>query len=169
MFAVIKNGGRQYKVTVGQRLVVNRLEVEDGSQIELSDVLLLSNGDETTIGAPFIEGVKVLANVDGPTRGPKLIVFKYQSKKRVRHRSGHRQDQTVLTITDIVSQGTSLVAPAQEEAAPAKPAKETKAKKSAAKTAPVAETESAAPEEKKTTRRRRTTKADSESASSTEE
>jgi len=126
MFAVIKSGGRQYKVSVGQRLEVNRLPYEDGKQIEIGDVLLISDADRSFVGAPLIENAKVLATVEGPTRGEKLIVFKYKSKKRYRHRRGHRQELTVLTIDDIVADGKSLVtgeAPKAKEA----PAEESEA------------------------------------------
>lgn len=123
MFAVIKSGGRQYKVSVGQKFEVNRLPVEVGEQVAL-DVLLISDADNTQIGSPFIDSAQVLATVDGQTRGEKLIVFKYKSKKRYRHRRGHRQELTALIIDDIVADGKSLVtgeapvakqAPAEEE------------------------------------------------------
>ncbi len=118
MFAVIKSGGRQYKVSVGQKLEVNRLPHEDGAQIEIGEVLLISDADRSLVGIPFVENASVLATVEGQTRGEKLIVFKYKSKKRYRHRRGHRQELTVLSIDDIVSQGKSLLtgeAPARNE------------------------------------------------------
>lgn len=126
MFAVIKSGGRQYKVSVGQRLEVNRLPYEDGKQIEIGDVLLISDADRSLVGAPLLENAKVLATIEGQARGEKLIVFKYKSKKRYRHRRGHRQELTVLTIDDIVADGKSLVtgeAPKAKEA----PAEESEA------------------------------------------
>ena len=126
MFAVIKSGGRQYKVSVGQRLEVNRLPYEDGKQIELSDVLLISDADRSFVGAPLVENAKVLATVEGQARGEKLIVFKYKSKKRYRHRRGHRQELTVLTIDDIVAEGKSLVT-GEAPKAKAAPAEESEA------------------------------------------
>jgi large subunit ribosomal protein L21 len=108
MFAVVKSGGRQYKVSVGQKFEVNRLPAEVGAQVAL-DVLLISDADNTQIGSPFIDNAQVLATVDGQTRGEKLIVFKYKSKKRYRHRRGHRQELTALIIDDIVADGKSLV------------------------------------------------------------
>ena len=117
MFAVIKSGRRQYKVSVGQQLEVNRLHVEDGEQIEIGEVLLISDADRSLVGSPFVDDAKVLATVVGPKRGEKLIVFKYKSKKRYRHRRGHRQELTVLTIDDIVAEGKSLLtgkAPSKE-------------------------------------------------------
>lgn len=109
MFAVIKSGGRQYKVSVGERLEVNRLPVEEGAQVEIGEVLLISDADQTMIGAPFVDDAKVVATVGGHPRGKKLIVFKYKSKKRYRHRRGHRQELTLLTIDDIIANGKSLV------------------------------------------------------------
>lgn len=109
MFAVIKSGGRQYKVSVGQTLEVNRLPVEVGSQLQLKDVLLISDANTTMIGSPLVENAMVLATATRQARGEKLIVFKYKSKKRYRHRRGHRQELTVLTIDDIVADGKSLI------------------------------------------------------------
>jgi large subunit ribosomal protein L21 len=108
MFAVVKSGGRQYKVSVGQTLEVNRLPVEIGSQVQL-DVLLISDENTTMIGTPLVENAAVLATATREARGEKLIVFKYKSKKRYRHRRGHRQELTVLTIDDIVADGKSLI------------------------------------------------------------
>ena len=109
MFAVIKSGGRQYKVSVGQRLEVNRLPVEDGTQIRFDEVLLIADADRSFVGTPFVDKAEVLATVERQARGEKLIVFKYKSKKRYRHRRGHRQELTVLTIDDIVAEGKSLI------------------------------------------------------------
>ncbi|GHO69494.1 hypothetical protein KSD_31860 [Ktedonobacter sp. SOSP1-85] len=170
MFAVIKSGGRQYKVTVGDKLEVNRLPHEDGKQIEIGEVLLVSDADTALVGAPFVEGAKVLATVVGQKRGEKLIVFKYKSKKRYRHRRGHRQELTVLSIDDIISKGKSLVSgeepKAETKAAPAK----AKAKKETAPAEEVkSETQTAVaeqPVEEKKPRRRSSKKAQE---SSTEE
>jgi len=109
MFAVIKSGGRQYKVSVGQKLEVNRLPFEDGAQIHFDEVLLISDADNPRVGTPFVDNAEVLATVEKQTRGEKLIVFKYKSKKRYRHRRGHRQELTVLSIDDIVAEGKSLI------------------------------------------------------------
>src|SRR6266568_1517767 len=109
MFAVIKSGGRQYKVSVGQRLEVNRLPVEVGKQVQFEEVLLISDAANTMVGTPLVENAMVLATATEHGRGEKLIVFKYKSKKRYRHRRGHRQELTFLTIDDIVADGISLV------------------------------------------------------------
>src|SRR5947209_9684188 len=109
MFAVIKSGGRQYKVSVGEQLEVNRLAVADGEQLRIEDVLLISDADRTLVGAPLIEGAMVLATVVKQARGEKLIVFRYKPKKRIRHKRGHRQELTILSIDDIVADGKSLI------------------------------------------------------------
>ena len=175
MFAVIKSGGRQYKVSVGQRLEVNRLPVEVGKQVQFDEVLLISDADNTMVGSPLVADTMVLATAIEHARGEKLIVFKYKSKKRYRHRRGHRQELTVFTIDDIVSSGKSLVtgeAPAfrrdeEEETLEAEPVAETptpvaesepKAEAEAPETASSEEAET--PEEKKPTRRRRVRKTD---------
>src|SRR5947208_9052677 len=109
MFAVIKSGGRQYKVSVGQRLEVNRLPVEVGKQVQFEEVLLISDAANTMVGTPLVENAMVLATATEHGRGEKLIVFKYKSKKRYRHRRGHRQELTIFTIDDIVADGKSLL------------------------------------------------------------
>jgi large subunit ribosomal protein L21 len=109
MFAVIKSGGRQYKVAVGERLEVNRLRVEPGEQVTFDEVLLISDADTTMVGTPLVENAFVLATADAQARGKKVIVFKYKPKKRIRHRRGHRQEITLLTIDDIVANGKSLI------------------------------------------------------------
>jgi large subunit ribosomal protein L21 len=122
MFAVIKSGGRQYKVAVGETLEVNRLPVDVGDQVRFEEVLLISDADNTMVGNPLVSDALVLATATKQGRGPKLIVFKYKPKKRYRHKRGHRQELTFLTIDDIVANGKSLVtgeAPAfREKGAP---------------------------------------------------
>jgi large subunit ribosomal protein L21 len=157
MFAVIKSGGRQYKVSVGQTLEVNRLPVEVGSQVQL-DVLLISDANTTMIGTPLVENAMVLATATRQARGEKLIVFKYKSKKRYRHRRGHRQELTVLTIDDIVADGKSLItgeAPRTRDQEVSEEEIETPAEPTEAEaaTGEVDESET----EQRTSRRRRTT------------
>ncbi len=181
MFAIIKSGGRQYKVSAGQTLEDNRLPVEDGAQVKFEEVLLISDADRSMVGTPLVDNAVVLATATRQSRGKKLIVFRYKSKKRQRHRRGHRQELTVLSIDDIVANGISLVTgeapqdrqtPSEEEVTAPEAVTEIEAE------TPAAETE-ATPEEqteKKTTRRRRTakaedtdTQADESSESKTEE
>src|SRR2546423_5020846 len=121
MFAVIKSGGRQYKVSVGQTLEVNRLPVDDGAQVKFEEVLLISDANGSMIGTPLLDNAMVLATAVKQDRGKKLIVFRYKSKKRFRHRRGHRQELTILSIDDIVANGKSLIsgeAPREKQAAP---------------------------------------------------
>lgn len=169
MFAVIKSGGRQYKVSVGQKLEVNRLPVEVGKQVQFDEVLLISDAGNTMVGSPVVADAMVLATAIEHARGEKLIVFKYKAKKRYRHRRGHRQELTVFTIDDIVSAGKSLVtgeAPAfrqdeEEEAAEAELAVETPVAVSETETPETVSTEETeTPEEQKPTRRRRVRKTD---------
>jgi large subunit ribosomal protein L21 len=178
MFAVIKSGGRQYKVSVGQTLEVNRLPVEDGQQVQFKEVLLISDANNTMIGTPLVDDAMVMATATRQGRGKKVIVFKYKSKKRYRHRRGHRQELTILTIDDIVAGGKSLItgeAPeAREEEIPTVDELETPAPRESteaeAATGEVAETEEpeVETEEKRTSRRRRTRRAE-ESESEEEE
>jgi len=167
MFAVIKSGGRQYKVSVGQALEVNRLPVEVGEQVHFNEVLLISDANNTMIGSPLVENATVLATATKQGRGKKLIVFRYKPKKRIRHRWGHRQELTILTIDDIVADGKSLITGAapksreeEEEVLPAvekfeAPPESTELE---AATGEVSETAESEVEEKKPTRRRRTKK-----------
>jgi large subunit ribosomal protein L21 len=164
MFAVIKNGGRQYKVSVGQKLSVNRLPIEAGQQISIGEVILISDAEQTRVGAPFVENAAVLATVEGDKRGEKLTVFKYKSKKRYRHRRGHRQELTVLAIDDILADGKSLITGEAPKAKEEVVAAEQVSEPEVAETTTTAE-EAPAPEKRT---RRRTSKA-SETKSSTEE
>ena len=115
MFAVVETGGKQYKVSPGQTVEVEKLPAEPGDTVELGRVLLISTDDETFIGSPLVEDAKVVARVAQLKRGPKLIIFRYKSKSRYRRKTGHRQDYTELTIQDIWANGASLL-PAKEEA-----------------------------------------------------
>jgi len=176
MFAVIKSGGRQYKVTVGQTFEVNRLPVEVGEQVHFNEVLLISDANNTMVGTPLLENSSVLATATKQGRGKKLIVFRYKPKKRIRHRRGHRQELTILTVDDIIAGGKSLItgeAPKSKEEEEAlrvmveteAPAESTEAE---AATGEVSETVEPEGEEEKLTRRRRIRKTE-ESESEEEE
>ncbi len=119
MFAVVETGGKQYKVSPGQTVEVEKLPAEPGDTVELGRVLLISTDDQTLVGAPLVDDAKVVARVAPLRRGPKIIVFRYKSKSRYRRKTGHRQDHSILTIEDIWANGASLL-PAKEaaEAAP---------------------------------------------------
>src|SRR5438046_9279975 len=94
MFAVIKSGGRQYKVSVGQTLEVNRLPVEVGEQVHFNEVMLISDANNTMIGTPLIENAAVLATATKQGRGKQLIVFKYKPQNRQRHVQGVRYEMS---------------------------------------------------------------------------
>jgi len=100
-YAVIETGGKQYRVKVGDRITVERLAVDPGSDISLDRVLLISGDGSTRIGTPVVDGASVSATVNDHGRGEKIVVFKFKAKKRYRRRTGHRQAQTYLTITGI--------------------------------------------------------------------
>ena len=102
MYAVIETGGKQYRVEVGQELEVELLDVEPGKTETLDRVLLVADGDEASIGQPVVDGAAVSAEVVRQTRGDKVISFKYRPKARSRVKKGHRQDLTILRISDIV-------------------------------------------------------------------
>ena len=109
MYAVIETGGKQYRVSPGQTVEVELLPAEPGATVTLERVLLVSSDGDTTVGQPTVPGGAVVATVIGEGRGKKVIVFKYKSKKRYRRTTGHRQDYTYLTVTDIQAKGESLV------------------------------------------------------------
>jgi len=110
MYAVIETGGKQYRVEVGTELEVELLEVAPGDAITLDRVLLVADGDTAAIGRPLVENASVAAEVVRQTRGEKLINFKYRPKARRRVKKGHRQELTVLRISDIVLGGRSAAA-----------------------------------------------------------
>ncbi len=103
VYAIIRDRGMQYRVEEGQILEIALLDAEPGSQLELEEVLLVGGGEQTLVGAPLVDGAKVLAKVLGEAKGEKIVVFKYKNKKRYRRRTGHRQQYTRITISEIVS------------------------------------------------------------------
>jgi len=116
MYAVIETGGKQYRVEVGTELEVELLEVSPGDAITLDRVLLVADGDTAAIGRPLVENASVAAEVLRQARGEKLINFKYGPKTRRRVKKGHRQELTVLRISDIVLGGRSAAADAAKAA-----------------------------------------------------
>ena len=104
MFAVIKTGGKQYRVAEDQLVQVERIKAELGEIVQLHEVLLLG-GDTTQVGVPMIEGASVAAEVVEQGRGPKVIAFKKRRRKNSRRKRGHRQEFTLLRITEILTDG----------------------------------------------------------------
>ena len=103
MYAVIQTGGKQYKVVKDQTVTIERLPVEAGATVEFDRVLAVGEGAGVTIGAPMVAGAKVVATVVEQARGDKIIVFKKRRRQNSRRKNGHRQDLTVVKITDIVA------------------------------------------------------------------
>ena len=152
MFAVIKTGGKQYKVAPNDVLRVEKIEGQPGDTVELGAVLAVGGEAGVTLGAPLVEGAMVAAEVIEQGRADKIIVFKKKRRKNHRRRNGHRQHETVLRVTEILTDGKkpskapskaaakaaptpAKAAPAPAEAAPA-PAKAAAAEKAPAKKAP---------------------------------
>lgn len=100
-FAVIETGAKQYKVSVGDKIKVEKLNAKAGEQIDFKNVLLVSDGNNTKIGTPLIKGFKVAAEVLKQAKAPKVIIFKYKQKERQRVFKGHRQPYTEVKIVDI--------------------------------------------------------------------
>jgi large subunit ribosomal protein L21 len=103
MFAVIKTGGKQYRVTGGQEITVEKLVGDAGAKLEFAEVLMIGNGDNISIGAPMISGAKVLGEVVEHNRAAKVISYKKKPRNTYRRKLGHRQHQTVVKITEIVA------------------------------------------------------------------
>ena len=101
MFAVIRSGGKQYKVAKDDVIQVEKLDAEPGAKLSLDEVLMVGGGKGVTVGAPLVAGASVKAEVLEQARGPKIIVFKMKRRQGYRRKAGHRQDLTVLKITDI--------------------------------------------------------------------
>src|SRR5690606_1884991 len=103
VYAVVETGGKQYRVAVGDRIEVERLDAEPGTDVTLDRVLLVADGEDVRVGTPVVEGARVVASVEDQIKGKKVIVFKFKPKKRYRRKQGHRQQLTRLTIKEIVA------------------------------------------------------------------
>jgi large subunit ribosomal protein L21 len=120
MFAVIKTGGKQYRVAAEDKLKVEKIAGEPGQIIQFGDVLVVG-GDSVTLGTPTVSGASVAAEVLDQGRGPKVIAFKKRRRKNSRRKRGHRQEFTMVRITEILTEGakpTKTAAPKRERAAP---------------------------------------------------
>lgn len=101
MYAVIKTGGKQYRVAQGDRLRVETLSANEGDTVELIEVLMVVDGDDIKVGAPLLEGAKVAAKVVAHGRGKKVKIIKFRRRKHHRKQMGHRQNYTELEIESI--------------------------------------------------------------------
>lgn len=137
MYAVIKTGGKQYKVTQGDTIRVEKLPAAEGDTIAFDKVLMIADGDKVQLGSPLIEGTTVSASVVKHGRGKKIEIIKFRRRKHYRKQAGHRQDYTEVEITTIAGQ-----AGAPKKAAPKKaedkPETEVKEKAAASKKKPAA-------------------------------
>ena len=105
MFAVIKTGGKQHKVAAEDKISIMALAGEPGDKVTFGEVLMLVDGDDITLGAPFVSGASVAAEIVSHERGPKVIAFKKRRRKNSKRKRGHRQDLTVVRITAIAGSG----------------------------------------------------------------
>lgn len=144
MFAIVEIAGQQFKVAKDQKVFVHRLATEEGKKVSFDNVLMLSDGNKVTIGAPAIDGAQVGAKIIKHLKGDKVIVFKKKRRKGYQKKNGHRQALTEIVIESIVTGGAKKAAPAKaekavskEEAKPAAP----KADKVASKKAETAKTD----------------------------
>ena len=147
MYALVRTGGKQYRVAKDDTILVERIAADEGSEVILNDVVMLGDGDNVTIGTPRVEGAAVSATVVSQTRGPKIIIFRRKRRKNHRRTQGHRQDLTLLKINAIAEDGKSLkpkAAPAKKAAAKEVAVTKAASKKAAAKKAmPKAEAKAA--------------------------
>lgn len=119
MFAVIKTGGKQYKVAEGDEIVVEKLDGDAGADVTFGDVLMLGDGGKVTIGEPLVAGASVIGEVAEQRKGDKVLIMKKRQRNTYRRKKGHRQLETVVKITSILADGKK--APAKKAATP-KPA-----------------------------------------------
>jgi large subunit ribosomal protein L21 len=101
-YAIVEDGGKQYKAVEGATIEVDYYPAEIGETVDLSNVLLIVDGVSVNVGKPYITGAQVQASVAAQVKGPKLIIFRYKPKKRIRRKTGHRQKYTRLQIESIV-------------------------------------------------------------------
>lgn len=102
MYAIIQNGGKQYKVEVGDTIRTEKIDSKVGEKIELKDVLLIRDEDRVLIGKPYLSGAKVIAEISEQRRGKKIVIGKFKRRKGYRRKAGHRQEYTKLLIKEII-------------------------------------------------------------------
>lgn len=102
MYALIDYKGKQYKVEKGNKILVDKLSVEEGSKIDIDTVLMISDGDKISIGRPYVSGAKVAVTVGSSVRDRKVLVYKHKSKKNYHRTRGHRQAYTNIVVEDII-------------------------------------------------------------------
>ena len=115
MYAVIKTGGKQYRVAADEKIQIEKLDGAAGDQVEFTSVLMVANGATVDIGAPYVAGATVVGEIASQDRGPHLVIFKKRRRKHYRRKNGHRQDLTSVTIREILLGGAK---PSEKAAAP---------------------------------------------------
>ena len=103
-YAIIEDGGKQYKAVIGESIDVDKYPLEVGEEIDMERVLLISDGESIKVGTPFIQGAKIQATVVAQVKGPKIIVFRYKAKERIRSKTGHRQKYTRVRVNAITEE-----------------------------------------------------------------
>ena len=131
MYALVKTGGKQYRVAKDDTILVERIAADEGAEVILNDIVMLADGDKVTIGTPKVEGAAVSATVMRQTRGPKIIIFRRKRRKNHRRTQGHRQDLTLLKINDIAEDTKKLTAAKKAATTTESAAKKPAAKKAA--------------------------------------
>ncbi len=113
MYAVVKTGGKQYRVAKGDVVKVEKLDGDPGTRLDLNEVLLVNTGSDVLVGRPFIEGATVATEIVDQARDRKILVFKFRRRKRYRRKAGHRQAFTALKIIEITAGGAPVEATAE--------------------------------------------------------
>lgn len=145
MYALVRTGGKQYRVEEGRSILIERLPGDAGDTVELGEVLLMADGDAITVGAPTIEGARIVGTIAEQGRAKKILVFHYRNKTRHRKKNGHRQQFTRLVVDDILGAGQEPKPKAAKTEAVAAEAPVAEAPKGRRARKPAAETAAAAP------------------------
>ena len=103
-YASVEDGGKQFRAVIGESIEVDTYPLEVGEEIDMDRVLLISDGETIKVGTPFIQGAKIQATVVAHVKGPKVVVFKYMAKERIRTKTGHRQKYTKIRIDAITEE-----------------------------------------------------------------
>lgn len=107
MYAVIQTGGKQYRVSQGDLITIERLEGAAGDRVEIASVLMVAEGNQVTVGQPHLEQARVVGTIVRQERGPKVLIYKHKRRKGYQKRQGHRQSQTLLRVSEIVTGAAS--------------------------------------------------------------
>jgi large subunit ribosomal protein L21 len=103
-YAILEDGGKQYRAVIGESIEVDLYPLEVGQEIDMDRVLLIADGENVKVGTPFIQGAKIQGTVIAQVKGPKIVVFKYMAKERIRTKTGHRQKYTKVRIDAITEE-----------------------------------------------------------------